>query len=52
MYDQYQWFGGGALINASQVLDIKLKGSTDVRYIGNPNVTQNVFGSGNIEKVN
>jgi hypothetical protein len=42
---------GDALVHASQILDIHIKGSGDVRYKGNPNVTQNIFGSGNIEKV-
>jgi hypothetical protein len=39
---------GGALVNATDALDVTIKGSGQVAYLGSPRVTQNVGGSGKV----
>ena len=40
---------GKAVIAVSSRLDVEVSGAGDVRYIGNPTVTKNITGSGNVE---
>ncbi len=41
---------GDATVDASDTLDVHLRGSGDLRYVGTPKVTQDVSGSGRIQK--
>ena len=40
---------GKAVVAVSSRLDVEVSGAGDVRYIGNPTVTKNISGSGNVE---
>jgi len=41
---------GLAVINASESLDVSIGGSGDVRYLGDPVITQSISGSGSVER--
>ena len=41
---------GGAVVNVTDDLDVDVSGSGDVRYIGDPRVTESITGSGDISR--
>ena len=41
---------GGATVNATDALDVRIAGSGDLRYLGAPRLTQNVSGSGSVRQ--
>ena len=38
-------------INVSEELNVDVSGSSDVRYVGNPRLTSDISGSGDVERI-